>query len=112
VTLSKSRRSKKKVTRRGNRLAFVNPDSLKLPPEAYRSDGSKFAVVRLRNPDNPKEYVNWPGRRHPFVTRGYQIWTLEEWRQKHGDPDPNVSPSSYWEFFGEPIDIWEGYSEE
>lgn len=84
-----------------------------LPPEAFRSDGRMFAMVRLRNPDKPTtEWASWPGRRHPFVTQGYRTWTIEEWWKGYGNPDPGQATSPWWDFFGDPIDIWEGYSEE
>jgi hypothetical protein len=119
ATSSKSRPNKK-VTRKGKSkltwaqriaatTALNNPKQSKkyLPLEAYRSDGTMFAMARLRDPEKPGYYSNWPGRRWPFVVRGYRIWTLEEWLDDYGNGQPNQTTSPHWEFFGEKIELWE-----
>ena len=91
----------------------------KLPAAAYSPTGFKYALVRIALPENDK-------RRHrglpplyydadndgtsPWVERGYKTWRIQEWRDTYGDQ--YINDIRHWEFFGEEIDIWEGYSDE
>jgi hypothetical protein len=79
-----------------------------LPPEAYQTDGREHAKARLKNPSKPHQYYKHAGNT-PWVEINYDTWTMNEWREKFRGQQPD---GRHWDFFGDPIDIWEGYSEE
>lgn len=78
-----------------------------LPPNAYDHKGQLYPMARLKNPANPKEFYREGGVK-PWVTYGYKTWTMAEWIDRFKGQQPD---GRHWDFFGETIDIWEGYSE-
>ena len=100
------------MARRKKKQVAIQPPVEKLPaelpPNAYNpKTGLPYAKARLRDPiDSTKFYSS---RREPWVTTGYDTWSMDEWRDKFKGQQPD---GRYWEFFGDPIDIWEGYTNE
>jgi hypothetical protein len=66
------------------------------------------ALVRIRGPgETPVYYRSFAAI--PWVATGYDTWPVGEWLSIYGGGYKN--DTRQWEFFGEMIDIWEGYSE-
>lgn len=85
-----------------------------LPDAAYSPTGARYHMVRIALPENktglksPRYYRE--GGNVSWVTTGYKTWTIDEWKAVYGK-DYLVDIRN-WDFFGEEINIWEGYSEE
>jgi len=82
------------------------------PDAAYADNGMPYARARLQNPHQKHLYYAHHHRfdQSPWVEQGYTTWTIEEWDGRFGST--YGKDGRRWEFFGDPIDIWEGYSEE
>lgn len=93
------------------------PRDERLPAQAYSPEGYRYALVRIALPEN-KTRPDLPPRYYrpdatdgvPWVVTGYKVWPIEEWSATYGREYKNDVRN--WEFFGEEIDIWEGYSDE
>ena len=100
-------RRKKKLSLAGQ----LPPEMLALPdlpPNAYDpTTGLPYARARLKDPSKPHYYYS--DGRDPWVLVGYKVWTMDEWRDKFKGQQPD---GRNWEFFGDPIDVWEGYTDE
>ena len=81
----------------------------KLPAAAYSPEGYKYALVRIALPENDKLAVKryyCPDAKDgiSWVTTGYKIWRIEEWKNTYGEQ--YLLDIRHWDFFGEEINIW------
>ena len=90
----------------------------KLPPQAYSPNGKPYVMARIALPENHIRrknglapfYYSPDNQNVPWVEVGYKTWTIDEWASTYSeDYQDDVR---HWDFFGEEIDIWEGYSDE
>lgn len=86
-----------------------------LPDAAYSPTGARYHMVRIALPENKNDPAATPryyreGGNVSWVTTGYKTWPIDEWKAAYGR-DYLVDIRN-WDFFGEEINIWEGYSEE
>ena len=93
---------------------IVQPRDPGLPDAAYSPTGARYHMVRIALPEN-KQGLNPPryyreGGNVSWVTTGYKTWTIDEWKAAYGKH--YLVDVRNWDFFGEEINIWEGYSEE
>src|SRR5262245_13355359 len=105
-----AKKPKRKRSSAATRAAGKAAEIKLLPKEAYAPNGMPYYRARLKNPNNPCQFYRASGvAGRVWVEVGYDTWDLEDWRTRYGTQHPDGRP---WDFFGDPIDIWLGYSDE
>jgi hypothetical protein len=91
----------------------------KLPAAAYSPAGYRYALVRIALPENDKRkqqrlpplyYDADSTGPSPWVEKNYKKWRIDDWKNTYGEQ--YINDIRHWDFFGEEINIWEGYSDE
>lgn len=95
------------------------PRDPRLPDAAYSPEGYRYALVRIALPENAKRRAQGlpslyydPNGKTPWADWGYKTWRVDEWNAQYNSKNEYGMDLRHWEFFGEEIDIWEGYSDE
>lgn len=92
-----------------SKAPIVDADGLvprAMPPNAYDHKGRLYPMARIKDPGSNRFYREG---NPPWVTTGYKTWTIADWIERFKGQQPD---GRAWDFFGEVIDIWEGYRDE